>query len=48
MVCDNLQKHLEKKGLKIKEKKNQSFKTLTTKEKDDLFEEMARELGYID
>lgn len=44
-----LKKHLEERGLKIKEKpqKNKPFKTWPTKDKDALLEQMAKDLGYI-
>jgi hypothetical protein len=45
-----LDKYLEKKGLKVKEKTklDKGFKTLSTKEKDALLERIAKDLGYID
>lgn len=48
----NLEKHLEKRGLKIKEKKSKklkkSFNQMNGIEKDALLEEMARDLGYLE
>lgn len=46
----NLDKYLEKKDMKVKQKikLNKDFKTLSTKEKDALLERIAKDLGYID
>lgn len=56
MPYDKLNKYLEKKGLNIaveankakKEKlKGKAFTTLSTKEKDELLERIANDLGYL-
>jgi len=47
---ENLDKYLDKKGLKVKEKMkvDKEFKNLSTKEKDELLEKMLRDFGYIE
>lgn len=46
----HLDKHLEKKGLKVKEKVkiDKPFNTLPTKDKDALLERTAIDLGYME
>jgi hypothetical protein len=45
-----LKKYMDKKGIKKKEKKikTKSFDKMKASEKWDIFEEMARDLGYIE
>ena len=45
-----LDQYLEKKGLKVKEKTklDKDFKTLSTKEKNELLETICRMLGLIE
>jgi len=50
MKYPNLEKHLKDKGLKAKEKIKitKDFQTLSAKEKYEILEQIARDLGYIE
>lgn len=51
MAYEKLQKYLDKKGLKIKEKQKQkpekNFNSLSANEKWALVEQLLKDLGYI-
>mgnify|MGYP001088844143 CR=1 FL=1 len=50
MKYPNLEKHLKDKNLKAKEKVKlkKDFQTLSVKEKYEILEKIARDLGYIE
>lgn len=50
MKYPNLEKHLKDKNLKVKDKVKltKDFQTLSAKEKYEILEKIARDLGYIE